>query len=69
MISIGPHDETVDDVYAALLEALELEIPGDERQKLPCCDEEGQPPSDEQVAVLISEAIDRLARRTRRRRP
>ncbi len=69
VISIGPHDETVDDVYAALLEALELEIPGDERQKLPCCDEEGQPPSDEQVAVLISEAIDRLARRTRRRRP
>jgi hypothetical protein len=68
VISIGPHDETADDVYAALLDALELEIPDDERQKPPCCDEEGQPPPDEEVAALISEAIDRLARRTRRRR-
>lgn len=67
MIAIGPHDETAADVYAVLLDALELEIPDDERQKPPCCEEDAQPPSDEEVAVLISEAIDRLARRSRRR--
>jgi hypothetical protein len=67
VIAVGPHDETAGDVYAAILEALELEIPNDERQKPPCCDDEGQPPSDEVVAGLMSDAIDRLARRSRRR--
>lgn len=67
VVAIGPHDETADDVYAALLDALELETPDYERQKPPCCDEEGQPPSDGEVAELISDAIDRLARRSRRR--
>lgn len=68
VVAIGPHDATAGDVYTALLDALALEIPDDERRKPPCCDEEGQPPADEEVAALISEAIDRLARRTRRRR-
>lgn len=67
VIAIGPHDETVSDVYAALLHALELEMPADEREKPPCCDDEDQPPVDGEVAPRIAEAIDRVARRSRRR--
>jgi len=68
VIAVGPHDQTAHDVYAVLLEALELEVPDEERQKPPCCDEERQPPTDEVVAELISEAIDRLAGRALRGR-
>lgn len=67
MIAVGPHDQTAGDVYATLLEALDLDVPDDERQKPPCCDDEGQPPSGESVAALISEAMDRVTRRTRTR--
>lgn len=42
MIAIGPHDETTDDVYATLLDALELEVSAEERQKPPCCDDEAK---------------------------
>jgi hypothetical protein len=67
VIAVGPHGQTAGDVYVALLGALELDVPDAERQKPPCCDDEGQPPSDEEVAALISDAIDRLVRRSRRR--
>jgi hypothetical protein len=67
VIAVGPHDGTAADVYAALLEALELEMPDDERRKPSCCDDDGGAPSGEEVATLISEAIERLARGSRRR--
>lgn len=68
VIAIGRHDESVDDVYAALLDALELEVPDDERAKPPCCDDGDRPPADEEIAANISEAIDRQARLRRRTR-
>jgi hypothetical protein len=68
VIAVGPHDQTSGDVYAALLEALDLDMNDEERRKPPCCDDEGQPPSDQDVAEVISDAIDRAAVGTRRGR-
>jgi hypothetical protein len=65
---IGPHDQSENDVYALLLDALELDVPVAERDKPPCCDEEGAPPADESVSMNIGDAIDRFARARRRRR-
>ena len=42
VITIGRHDESVADVYSALLDPLELEVPDAEREKLPCCDDAGR---------------------------
>lgn len=68
VIAIGPHDASTDDVYADLLDALELDIPDAERTKPPCCDDaEGPPPADEAIATRIADAIDHRARRSRRR--
>ncbi|HXH56171.1 hypothetical protein [Iamia sp.] len=50
VIVIGPHDQSEDDVYALLLEALELDAPDTERDKPPCCDEAGAPPADEDAS-------------------
>lgn len=36
VIAVGHHDESAQDVYAALLEALELDVLADEREKPPC---------------------------------
>ena len=51
VIAIERHDESSDDVYAAILDALGLQVPEDEREKPPCCDEEGLPPADPNVAT------------------
>ena len=68
VIAVGRHDETADDIYAALLDALELDVPDDERLKPPCCDDDGLPPADEEVAMAVSDALESRSRRTRRRR-
>lgn len=68
VIAVGSHDQSTEDVYAALLDALELTVSADEREKPPCCDNAGQPPADEEVAATIAEAIDARARSRRRRR-
>lgn len=68
VIAVGSHDESAQDIYAALLEALELDVPGDEREKPSCCDDEGLPPADEDIATSISEAIERRTRSRRRPR-
>ena len=68
VIAIGRHDESPADVYGALLDALELEVPEAEREKPPCCDDAGQPPSDEHVAAVIAEAVEQVGRRVRRQR-
>jgi len=67
VVVIGPHDQSDDDVYALLLEALELDVPDTERDKPPCCDEEGTAPADEGVSMDIVDAIDRFARARLRR--
>jgi hypothetical protein len=68
VIAVGPHNRSSNDVYALLLEALDLEVPTDERDKPPCCDEEGLPPADAEVAEEIAGAIKRLRRARRRLR-
>jgi hypothetical protein len=68
VIAMGRHDKSPEDVYAAVLDALELDVPSGEREKPPCCDEEGQPPSDAEIASTISEAIEHRARARRRTR-
>lgn len=68
VIAIGPHDASTDDVYAVLLDALELDIPDAERTKPPCCnDAEGRPPADEAIATQIADALERHVWRGRRR--
>ena len=66
VIAIGRHDESAADVYSTLLDALELEVSDAEREKSPCCDDAGRPPSDEHVATVIAEAVERVGRRVRR---
>lgn len=68
VIAVGPHDESNQDLYSALLDALELDVPTDEREKPPCCDDEGLPPADEEIATSISEAIEHRTRARRRAR-
>jgi len=68
VIAVGRHDESAQDVYDALREALELDVPADEREKPPCCDDEGLPPADEEIATTISEAIEHRTRSRRRAR-
>ena len=67
VVAIGPHNRSALDVYQLILDALEAEVPEDERDKPPCCDDEGQPPADADTASLIADAVDNLARRSRRR--
>lgn len=66
VILVAPHDESTDDVYAAALDALELEVSQAEREKPPCCDEEGRPPADLDLAVETAGAVERHARARRR---
>ncbi|MBI1843674.1 MAG: hypothetical protein HYR89_03550 [Actinobacteria bacterium] len=68
VIAVGRHDESAEDVYTALLDALDRDVPTDEREKPPCCDDEGLPPADEEIATSISEAIEHRTRERRRAR-
>lgn len=67
MIAIGRHDRSSDDVYDVLLDHLGLEAVEAEREKPPCCDDEGRPPADPNVATDIVDAVE-CHRRARRRR-
>lgn len=67
VIAIGPHDHGVNDIYHLILAALEIDVPEDERQKPPCCDDLDEPPVDPGAAERIATAIDALRRRSRRR--
>ena len=68
VVLVAPHGQGAGDVYEQLLEALDLEMPGDAREKPPCCDDEGEPPLDADLAQGIADAVDRRARSQRRRR-
>lgn len=68
VIAVGPHNRSSVDVYALLLEALDLDMPTDERDKPPCCDEEGLPPANPEVAREVADAVKRLRRARRRAR-
>lgn len=68
VLAIARHDTTAEDVYATLLAALDLTVPEEERQKPPCCDDEGQPPADEAIALEIADALTRHSRPRRRAR-
>lgn len=65
VLAIARHDSTAEDVYATLLTALDLAVPEEERQKPPCCDDEGNPPTDEAIALEIADALTRRARSRR----
>lgn len=67
VLAIARHDSTAEDVYATLLTALDLAVPDEERQKPPCCDDEGNPPVDEAVALEIAAALTRQTRSRRAR--
>ena len=64
---VGPHDGTVNDIHRQLLDALDVAVPDDEREKPPRCDEAGPPPpTDSDVALDIAEAVKRRGRGRRR---
>ena len=67
VVAIGPHDQSALDISDLLLDALDIDLPDDERTKPPCCDDEGIPPADHDTAESIADAGDNLARRRRRR--
>jgi hypothetical protein len=67
VLLVGPHDTKAGDVYDQLLEAVGIDTLDDERAKPPCCDEVGVPPVDEEVALEVADAVNRTARRRRRR--
>jgi hypothetical protein len=68
VLAIARHDSTAEDVYATLLAALDLTVPEEERKKPPCCDAEGNPPTDEAIAIEIADAVTRYTRPRRRGR-
>lgn len=68
VLAIARHDATAEDVYATLLAALDLTVPEEERQKPPCCDDEGNPPADEAIALEIADALTRHTHARRRGR-
>lgn len=68
VVLVAPHDGTASDVYNALLDALEIVMAEDERDKPACCDEAGQPPADPALATAITDAVDRQSRARRRAR-
>jgi hypothetical protein len=63
VVSIARHDRGAADIYETVLDALELEVPEDERTKPPCCDDEGLPPVDEELADRVANALRDAARR------
>ena len=63
VLAVGRHDRSSNDVYALLLESLELEVPDDAREKPPCCDDDGMPPVDTGIAGAIADAVDQRRRR------
>ena len=68
VIAVSPHDRSDGDVYSTLLVALDRDVPAAEREKPPCCDEEGLPPVDPEGASEVADALQRLARVRRRTR-
>lgn len=66
VVLVGPHTRTPGSVYDQLLDALGIEMPANEREKPPCCDEEGKPPVNAAAASAIAEAVDNCSRRARR---
>ena len=59
-------DRSDSDVYATLLVAIDRDVPAAEREKPPCCDEDGLPPVDPEGASEVADALQRLARVRRR---
>jgi len=53
------------DGLGARLEVLDVAMPATEREKPPCCDEEGQPPVDSDGATALVAAVDQRRRRRR----
>lgn len=68
VVLVARHDGSAADVYGQLLAALAITALDDEREKPPCCDDEGDPPADAGVASDIAEAVERWARARRRAR-
>jgi len=68
VVLVARHDGSGADVYGQLLAALAITAMGPEREKPPCCDDEGHPPADPGVASDIAEAVERWARSHRRAR-
>ena len=68
VVLVGPHSGKPGDVYDQLLDALGAEVPADERDKPPCCDDEGLAPHRMDAAEAIADAVEQSARRARSRR-
>lgn len=54
-------------MYDQLLAAVGAEPAADAREKPSCCDEEGAPPVDDELAEAIGAAVEASARRSRER--
>jgi hypothetical protein len=68
IVLVGPHKGRAGGVYGALMAALGLEDTEEERSKPPCYEPDGIPPVDPRAADGIIDAVNGLAKRTRRRR-
>ncbi|MCA1695913.1 MAG: hypothetical protein LC749_14955 [Actinobacteria bacterium] len=66
VVLVAQHGGSGADVYEQLLAALAITALAEDREKPPCCDDEGDPPADTGVASDIADAVERWAR-TRRR--
>lgn len=67
VVLVGPHSGKAGDVYDQLLAAVGAESAADAREKPSCCDEEGAPPVDDELAEAIGAAVEASARRSRER--
>ncbi len=72
IVLVARHNEEESDVYRLLYELLELEAPTEPREKLPCCDDQHDPPVDENATDSFLAAskgvVERLRRADRLRR-
>jgi hypothetical protein len=69
IIALGPHDEADRrvNVYSQVYAAAEINPPTGERTKPPCCDDDGFPPADAELADRLAENIRALEKTMRRR--
>ncbi|MFC0439637.1 hypothetical protein [Kutzneria buriramensis] len=70
IIALGPHDETDRrmNIYSFVYQAAECDVPTGKRTKPSCCDTDGFPPVDAELAERLADNIRAMEKAMRRRR-
>ena len=68
VLLVGPHSSRSSDIYSRLVGALNMEMPGEERAKPPCCEPGEAPPADAATVEQIVSAVEGFTRPRRRKR-